>query len=104
MTDAQTTGGANLVQIANEVMTVDELLLKLFPEISMIAGLATGGTATPILAGVGAVLQAVDNGAKFVAAGNPGAAAASVLETIVNHLTPGQPNSPILSTPLPEAS
>jgi hypothetical protein len=86
--------------IAAEVVTVDERIMKLLPTIAMFAGFIPGGAVVsgfePLIL---EVLMAVDEAAKAVAAGNPGAAFSVVLDEIKNHLTPGKPNSPILSAP-----
>ena len=88
--------------IAGTVATVDETIMKFLPEISMIIGFIPGAQpaelAMPI---VSEVLMAVDNAAKAVASGNPGAAFQTIAQEIIQHLTPGLPNSPILSPPSP---
>jgi hypothetical protein len=89
MTDTSITG------IATEVATVDEAIMKFLPEISLLLGFIPGaGVAVPFLP---EVLTALDNAAKAVATGNPGAAIGSIFSEIANHLTPGAPNSPTLS-------
>jgi hypothetical protein len=85
------------VAVAGEVAKYDELIQGFFPEISAIAGLATGGASTPITGLVGLVLKAVDDAAKTVAASKPGASAQDILTELLNHNTPGKANSPILS-------
>lgn len=83
--------------IAAEVSTVDEMIMKFMPFISMGLGLAPGGSiAAPLIS---EFLTVVDDAAKAVAAGNSGAAFQVILSEVENHLTPGKPNSPILSAP-----
>ncbi len=97
MTDTSITG------IAGEVSTVDEMIMKFMPFISIGLGLIPGGSiAAPL---VSEILTVVDEAAKAVAAGNSGAAFSVVLSEVMNHLTPGKPNSPILSAaPIPNES
>jgi hypothetical protein len=86
--------------IATEVSTVDELVMQFLPYIGTILGVIPGAQiGVPIVGGIGLALKALDDAAKAVAAGDPGLAAEGIITTIVNHLTPGKPNSPILSTP-----
>jgi hypothetical protein len=84
--------------IATEVSTIDEAILRFMPEISMLIGIIPGANvATPFMPLVTELLTVLDNAAKHVAAGNTGSAVEDVLAEIKNHLTPGAPNSPILS-------
>lgn len=95
MTDTTSVAG-----IATEVSQVDEAVMKALPFVSGLIGFIPGGAvAVPFLPLVGELLQVIDNAAKAVSSGNTGAAAQDVLQEIMNHLTPGKPNSPILSTP-----
>ena len=84
--------------VATTVATVDEAIMKALPFLSPFLGFIPGGTviaaAEPIAL---EALTALDNAAKLVAAGNTGAAASGVLQTIIDHLTPGKPNAPILA-------
>lgn len=88
--------------IAGEVVTVDEAIMKVFPFIATAVGFVPGGAAVAAAAPlISELLQVVDNAAKAVAAGNTGAAIQDVISEVVSHLTPGQPNSPVLSAPPP---
>jgi hypothetical protein len=88
----------DVTQVANQVSSVDEVVMKLLPEISLILGFIPGAQiAVPFMPLVGAGLTALDEAAKAVAAGNPGMAFQDIMNVVVNHLTPGKPNSPILS-------
>jgi hypothetical protein len=87
----------DLAAIAKEVSTVDEAIMRVLPFIAPLLGFIPGAAvAEPFLPLVGDLLTALDNAAKAVAAGNPGAAATDILQELINHLTPGQPNSPAL--------
>ena len=96
MSDTSITG------IAAEVSTVDEQIMRFLPFISMAVDFVPGGAVAMPL--VSELLQVLDAAAKAVAAGNPGAAIGDILGEVKNHLTPGQPNSPILSAPSADAS
>jgi hypothetical protein len=86
--------------IAGEVAAIDEEVLKFFPYISGMIGFIPGAAvAEPFMPLVGEILQAVDNAAKAVQAGNTSAAINDILTEIRNHLTPGLPNSSVLSSP-----
>lgn len=88
----------NVAGIAGEVSTVDEAIMKFLPEISMLLGIIPGAqVALPFMPLVTTALKVLDDAAKKVHDGNPGAAAHDVLQEVMNHLTPGKPNSPILS-------
>ena len=88
----------DLKSVATEVETIDEAIMKAFPFISGMIGFIPGGAvAVPFMPLVGELLQAIDNAAKDVAAGNTGAAAQDILSEVMNHMTKGKPNSPILS-------
>jgi hypothetical protein len=90
----------SVASIASEVSTVDEAVMRFLPEISLLLGIIPGAqVAVPFMPLVGGALGAIDNAAKLVAAGNPGAAAETVLQMVMDHLTPGKPNSPILAAP-----
>lgn len=92
----------NITGVATEVATVDEAVMKALPFVSGLIGFIPGAqVAVPLMPLIGELLTVVDNAAKAVAAGNSGAAAQDVLQEIMNHLSPGQPNSPILSAPPP---
>jgi hypothetical protein len=88
---------ADLAAVAANVSKYDELIQGFFPEISAIAGLATGGASTPITGLVGLALKALDDAAKTVASSKPGASPEDILTELLNHNTPGQPNSPALT-------
>lgn len=89
---------ADLVSIAKEVSTVDEAVMKVLPFVSTFIGFVPGAqVAIPFLPLVSEFLSVVDNAAKAVSEGNSGAAVQDVLQEVMNHLTPGKPNSPILS-------
>lgn len=84
--------------IAGEVATIDEAIMKALPFVSTFIGFVPGGAvAVPFMPLVGELLQALDTAAKDVAAGNTGAGVQDILAEVMNHLTPGKPNSPILS-------
>jgi hypothetical protein len=86
--------------VAGEVSTVDEAVMKAMPFIATMIGFIPGAqVAVPFMPLVGELLGVLDNAAKAVATGNNGAAFEDVFAEIKNHLTPGQPNSPILSAP-----
>jgi hypothetical protein len=88
--------------IAGEVVQVDEGIMKALPFISTIIGFVPGAQiAAPFMPMFSELLTVIDNAAKAVSEGNNSQAATSVLGEIMNHLTPGAPNSPILSAPLP---
>jgi hypothetical protein len=88
----------DLTSIAQEVSTVDEAVMKALPIITTITGIIPGAqVATPFLAMAGPLLQAIDNAAKDIADSKPGAAWQDILQELTNHVTKGQPNSPILS-------
>ena len=90
--------GINLAAIATEVSTIDEAAMKFLPFVTTIVGaIPQTAVAAPFLAVAGPLLQALDNAAKEVAAGNPGAAAQDIFQQLINHLTKGAPNSPALS-------
>jgi hypothetical protein len=85
-------------QIAGKVSTVDEQVLKLMPFISTVIAFIPGAqVAAPFMPLVAELLAVVDNAAKAVATGSPGAAFQDVIDEVMSHLTPGAPNSPILS-------
>jgi len=87
-----------ITDIAGGVATVDEAVLKALPFISFAIGFIPGGAvAVPFMPLAGEVLQALDNAARQIQAGNSGAAIEDVLAELKSHLTPGMPNSPILS-------
>lgn len=95
-----TTSTATAASIATTVSTVDEAIMTALPFISSIIAFVPGAqVAVPFMPLVGELLAVVDNAAKAVAAGNTGAAVEDIFTEIKNHLTPGQPNSPILSAP-----
>ena len=92
MTDTTVTG------VASEVSAIDEELMKILPFITPLLGFVPGAAVlTPFEPLVLDLLTAVDNAAKEIAAGNPGAAATDVLQILINHLTKGQPNAPELA-------
>jgi hypothetical protein len=92
--------GVTLAGVAGEVSSADEVVMQFLPEVTTICGFIPGAqVATPFLAMAGPLLLALDNACKSVVAGNPGAAAETVLQEVISHLTPGLPNSPILSAP-----
>lgn len=87
-----------VASVAGEVAQVDEAVMKFLPEISMMLGIIPGAqVAVPFMPLVAAGLQALDTAAKEVAAGNPGMAIHDVLQVVIDHLSKGKPNSPILS-------
>ena len=89
-----------LESAAGTVSQVDEAVLRALPFISTIIGFIPGGAvAVPFMPLVGGLLEALDNAAKAVAAGNSGGAVQDILREVASHLTPGAPNSPILSAP-----
>jgi len=98
----------NIADVAKTVETVDEAVMKALPFVSGLIGFIPGGAvAIPFMPLVAEFLHVVDNAAKAVAEGNSGAAVSDILQEIMSHLTPGKPNSPILSAPAsdaPEAS
>ena len=99
--------------VAAEVATVDEAIMRFLPEIAMIVGFIPGGSAVsgfePLIL---KIMQTIDQAAKAVAAGHPGAAASAVLDEIQAHIDPTKAFvSPILSglvkaanDPTPEGS
>jgi len=92
MTDTSISG------IATEVSQVDEAVMKALPFVSGLIGFIPGASvAVPFVPLITEFLGVIDNAAKAVADGNPGAAATDVLQEVINHLTPGKPNSPTLS-------
>jgi hypothetical protein len=94
---------SDLQSVASEVATVDEAVMKVLPFISTFIGFVPGGAvAVPFLPLAGELLQALDNAAKEIAAGNPTGAAQDVLQELIDHLTKGKPNSTALA-PAPAA-
>jgi hypothetical protein len=92
----------DISSIAKEVSQVDEAVMKALPFISTLIAFVPGAqVATPFLPLVGELLQVLDKAAKSVADGNNSGAAQDILGEIMNHLTPGKPNSTILSAPAP---
>lgn len=90
----------DLKAVAGEVATVDEAVMKVLPFVSGLIGFVPGAqVAVPFLPLVGEILAAVDNAAKSIQAGNNSAAIDDILVEIRNHLTPGLPNSSVLSSP-----
>ena len=90
MTDVKT--------IATEVATYDEAILKFMPYLGSILGIIPGAQAgVPVVAGITALMKAIDNAAKAVSQADPSTGVGDIVTTIVNHLTPGAPNSPALS-------
>jgi hypothetical protein len=88
----------DMKSVATTVSTVDEAVMTALPFISGILGFIPGAqVAVPFMPLVSEGLMALDNAAKAVAAGNPGAAIQDVMKEVMDHLTPGKPNSPILS-------
>lgn len=88
--------------IATEAAQVDEAIMKALPFASTLLEFVPGAqVAVPFLPLVGEGLSVLDNALRAVAAGNPGMAAKDVFQEVINHLTPGAPNSPILSAPPP---
>lgn len=84
--------------VAGTVSTVDEEIMKALPFVSGLIGFIPGGAvAVPFMPLVAELLQVLDTAAKEVAAGNSNAAAQDVLTEVMNHLTKGKANSPILS-------
>lgn len=96
MTDPS--GSPTAASIATTVSKVDEGILQALPFISGMIGFIPGGAvAVPFMPLVTELLQALDTAAKDVAAGNNSDAAQDVLTEVMNHLSKGKPNSPILS-------
>jgi hypothetical protein len=92
----------DVTAIAAQVSTVDEAIMKVLPFVTTMLGFVPGAAvAVPFLPLVSGFLAALDNAAKAVAAGNPGAAATDILQEVISHLTPGAANSPALA---PEAA
>jgi len=84
--------------IATEVATYDEAVMKFMPYLSGLLGVIPGAQAgVPIVAGITALMRAIDDGAKAIAAGNSAADVGSIIGELINHNTPGAPNSPALS-------
>jgi hypothetical protein len=100
----------NIAQIAGQVATVDEAILKALPIISVMVGFIPGAQPLiPFMPLLGGLLTAVDTAAKDLASNNPDMAFEDIINAIKNHLTNGAPNSPTLSGPmnsvaLPQAS
>ncbi|WP_024516869.1 hypothetical protein [Bradyrhizobium sp. Tv2a-2] len=92
----------DIKSVAGTVATVDETVMQALPFISAIIGFVPGAAvAVPFMPLVGEALMALDNAAKAVAAGNNGAAVQDIFTEIMNHLTPGKPNSTALSATTP---
>jgi|SRR5579872_5459444 len=90
---------SDAASIATEVATVDEAVMKALPFVSTFIGFVPGAqVAVPFMPLIAELLQVVDNAARAVAAGNNGGAVQDVLQEVMNHLTPGKANSPILSS------
>ena len=84
--------------IAGTVSSVDEAIQKFMPFVSILVGAIPGAqVAAPFIPLVGELLTVVDNAAKAVAGGNTNAAIQDVIQEVMNHLTPGQPNAPALA-------
>lgn len=89
----------DLKAVAGEVAKVDEAVMRVFPFISSMIGFVPGGqVAVPLMPIVSEILQAVDTAAKHIQDGDNGAALDDILKEIRNHLTPGRPNSAVLSS------
>jgi hypothetical protein len=87
--------------VAKEVATVDEAVMKVLPFISTFIGFVPGAAvAIPFLPLVGELLAALDSAAQAVSTGNNAGGIEAIIDEIKNHLTPGAPNSPILSAPV----
>lgn len=90
----------DIKQVAGEVAQVDEKIMEFFPYISGMIGFIPGAAAAqPFMPLVGQILAAVDTAAKDIQSGNNAAAINDILTEIRNHLTPGLPNSSVLSSP-----
>lgn len=88
----------DMKSVAGTVVTVDEAVMKALPFVSTMLGFIPGAqVAVPFMPLVGELLAVLDSAAKSVADGNNGAAIQDIIKEIENHLTPGKPNSPILS-------
>lgn len=92
----------NVQNAAHVVEQVDEALMKALPFITFSLGLVPVpgvGVAATLLKNplMMEVLQKVDEAAKAVEAGKPGAGINVLLDEINDHLTPGAPNSPALN-------
>ena len=90
---------ADIASVAKTAETVVEDVLKVEPTIATIAGMFIPG-ASPVVAVVQpAVLAAapfVENALNAIAAGNGGAALSAFIE-LLQHITPGKPNSATLT-------
>ena len=86
--------------VAGQVATFDEMVMKYMPFLFGFAKFTPiGGEATLAQPLIMEVLTVLDNAARAVAAGNTAGGVAAVIGAVENHLTPGQPNSPILAGP-----
>ena len=96
-----TTAPSSLQTIAGTAEGVVEAVMKVEPTVATIASMFVPGAA-PIIAMVQpeVMLAApfIENALKSIAAGNNGDVMTSFIQ-LLQHLTPGQPNSGILATP-----
>lgn len=84
--------------VAGQVATVDEAVMKFLPFVSTILGFIPGAqVAVPFMPLVQGALTALDSAAKAVSMGDPGAGVQDIFTEVINHLTPGQPNSQALT-------
>lgn len=92
--------------VAQTAETVIEGVMKIEPTVATIASMFVPGAA-PIVAMVQpeVMLAApfIENALKSLAAGNNGDVMTSFIQ-LLQHLQPGQPNSPILSSPVASGS
>jgi hypothetical protein len=92
-----------LASVATTAETVIQDILKVEPTVATIAGMFVPGAA-PVVAVVQPMILAaapfVEQALNALAAGNGGDVMTSFIQ-LLQHLTPNQPNSPILASPAP---
>lgn len=88
----------DVASVAKEVSAVDETVMKVLPAVAGIVGFIPGGQIAPELVPlVNEFLGAVDGAAKTVASGKPDATPQDIFQELIDHMTTGKKNSPLLS-------
>jgi hypothetical protein len=84
--------------VAGEVSTGLEDAMKVLPFLGTLIGFIPGAQVAPEVAAlVTTLLGQVDAGLKTVSEAKPGTRPQDILTEVINHNTPGAPNSPWLS-------
>jgi hypothetical protein len=99
MATASTVVAASKSSLDTVLTTIEqgtEVLQKVLPEVAGVGGFVPGGTAFIQL--VGLALPVVQNAIKFIMQ-EEGKDPMAAFQDFLQHISPGQPNSPSLSTP-----